>query len=70
MAFTDADLEEVPRPKDEKKRKDFYSGKKKRHTIKTQIANNKKGLIVHISKSVEGKNHGYALFKEQPQSIP
>jgi len=53
-----------------RKRKDFYSGKKKKHSIKTQTTNNKKGLILHISKSVEGKKHGYTLFKEQPPPIP
>jgi len=46
------------------KRKDFYLGKKKRHSVKTQTANNKRGLIFHISKSVEGKKHDYTLFKE------
>jgi hypothetical protein len=69
-AFTDAISLEIPRPKDKQKRKDYYSGKKKKHTIKTQITNNKKGLIVHISKSVEGKKHDYKLFKEQPPPIP
>jgi len=69
-AFTDATEQEIPRPKDKQKRKDYYSGKKKKHTIKTQITNNKKGLILHISKSVEGKKHDYTLFKEHPPPIP
>jgi len=34
--FADAAIEEIPMPKDKQKRKDFYSGKKKRHTVKTQ----------------------------------
>jgi len=34
--------------------------------MKTQTATNKKGLIVHISKSIEGKNTITPLFKEQP----
>jgi len=65
-AFVDTALYEVPGPEDKQKRKDFYYGKKKRHTVKTQTADNKNGLIVHISKSVDGKKHGYTLFKEQP----
>ena len=69
-AFVDATEQEIPRPKDKQKRKDFYSGKKKRHTIKTQIVNKKNGLIVPISKSVEGKKHDYTLFKEQSPPIP
>jgi len=27
-------------------------------------------VIVHISKSVEGKKHDYTLFKEQPPPVP
>jgi len=42
-AFVGAALEEIPIPKDKQKRKDFYSGKKKRHTIKTQTATTKRG---------------------------
>jgi len=69
-AFVDATLEEIPRPEDKQKRKDFYYGKKKRHAVKTQTTSSKKGLIVHISKSVEGKKHDYTLFKEQPPPVP
>jgi len=53
-----------------RKRKDFYSGKKKKHGIKPQTANNKNRPIFHISKSVEGKKHDYTLFKEQLPPIP
>jgi len=70
LAFTDTIIEEVLRPKDKQKRKDLYSVKKKKHSIKTQTSSNKKGPIFHISKSVEGKKHGYTLFKEQPPPIP
>jgi len=42
-AFTDAALEEIPRPEDKQKRKDFYSGKKKNHDIKTQTSSSKNG---------------------------
>jgi len=34
-----------------------YSGKKKSHTVKTQIVVDKKGNIIHISKSVPGNIH-------------
>jgi len=69
-AFVDATEQEIPKPKDKQKNKDYYSGKKKRHTIKTQIAINTDGLLIHNSKSVEGKKHDYILFKEQPPPIP
>jgi hypothetical protein len=45
-AFIDATEQEIPRPKNKKKRKTHYSGKKKRHTVKTQLTVNSKGLII------------------------
>jgi hypothetical protein len=46
-AFLDATEQEIPRPKAKRKRKTHYSGKKKKHTVKTQITVNQNGLIVH-----------------------
>ena len=40
-----------------------YSGKKKKHTVKTQITVNKDGLIVHKTRHAKGSTHDYALFK-------
>src|SRR5208283_1878004 len=47
-AFLDATEQEIPRPKNRRKRKTHYSGKKKRHTVKTQLTVNGDGLIVHL----------------------
>ena len=44
IAFIDATEQEIPRPKNSKKRKTHYSGKKRRHTVKTQLTVNEKGL--------------------------
>src|SRR3989338_2674758 len=41
-----------------------YSGKKKRHTVKTQIIVNKKGTIQHVSLSVSGNRHDKKLYDE------
>jgi len=46
-AFIDATEQEIPRPKNKRKRKTHYSGKKKKYTVKTQLTVNKRGLIVH-----------------------
>lgn len=46
-AFLDATEQEIPRPSAKHKRKTHYSGKKKRHTVKTQLTVNSKGLIIH-----------------------
>jgi IS5 family transposase len=47
-----------------------YSGKKKAHTIKTQIVVDKNGNIVHISKSVSGNIHDKKLFDKSKVKLP
>ena len=37
MAFTDCTEQQIQRPIDNNRRMTFYSGKKKRHTIKTHL---------------------------------
>jgi len=69
-AFLDATEQEIPRPKSKRKRKTHYSGKKKRHTVKTQIAVNKDGLIVHKTSHARGSRHDYALFKWRHPCLP
>ena len=53
-AFVDATEQEIPRPKNAKKRKTHYSGKKKRHTVKTQLTVNSDGLVVHRTNHARG----------------
>src|SRR3954464_4150812 len=43
MAFIDSIEQQIPRPIDNKRRKIFYSGKKKRHIVKTQVMVSKNG---------------------------
>jgi len=69
-AFLDATEQEIPRPKNKKRRKTHYSGKKKKHTVKTQLLTNKKGLIIHKTKHVAGRVHDYELWKRTHPSIP
>jgi len=70
-AFIDATEQEIPRPKNKRRRKNYYSGKKKKHTVKTQIMVNKKGLILHKTKHRKGKQHDYDVFKKNgPPPIP
>jgi hypothetical protein len=61
--FTDATEQEIPRPKNKTKRKTHYSGKKKRHTVKTQLTVNSDGLIVHKTAYAKGSTHDYSLYK-------
>jgi hypothetical protein len=69
-AFLDATEQEIPRPKNKKKRKTHYSGKKKRHTVKTQLTVNPNGLIVHKTMHVKGSMHDYALYKRSHPHLP
>jgi hypothetical protein len=58
----DATEQEINRPK--KGQKKYYSGKKKKHTIKNQIIINDKMKICSVTKSVEGKKHDKKLYDE------
>ena len=69
-AFLDATEQEIPRPKDRAKRRTHYSGKKKRHTVKTQITVNADGLILHKTPHARGSRHDYALFKWRHPRLP
>ena len=69
-AILDATEQEIQRPQDPERRKTHYSGKKKRHTVKTQLLVNVRGLILDRSASVAGRVHDYALFKEATPAVP
>ncbi len=69
-AFIDSTEQEIPRPKNATKRKTHYSGKKRRHTVKTQLTVNGKGLIVHKANHARGRRHDYQIFKRNHPSLP
>src|SRR5450759_2241947 len=69
-AFIDATEQEIPRPKNSLKRKTHYSGKKKRHTVKTQLTVNRDGLIVHRTNHARGRRNDYAIFKRNRPELP
>ena len=60
----DATEQPIERPK--KGQKAFYSGKKKRHTNKTEIRITSQKRIVHVSKTKPGAVHDFAVYKEEP----
>ncbi len=66
LAFIDCTEQQIPRPAvDKNKRKMYYSlGKKKRHTVKTQLMVNNRGLVIHKSGYKKGKRHDYDIYKE------
>ena len=57
------DATEIPNQRPLKKQRKYYSGKKKRHTIKFEIQTNIKGKIIDISKSYNGKTHDLKIRK-------
>ena len=69
-AFLDATEQEIPRPKAKRKRKTHYSGKRKKHTVKTQLTVNKQGLILHKTGHVRGSMHDYTLYKHSHPHLP
>ena len=69
-AFVDSTEQEIPRPKNKKKRKNYYSGKKKKHTVKNQYMVNNQGLILHKTRHEKGKKHDYGVYKHSPPVTP
>ena len=61
---TDATEQVRQRPPRHSQRR-WYSGKRKRHTVKTQVTVNRRGRILRVSRSVPGRVHDHALFKRE-----
>ncbi len=70
LAFTDCTEQQIPRPEDKRRRKAYYSGKKKRHTVKNQIVVNNQGYIVHKLGHKKGRRHDYDIYKKNHPVIP
>ncbi len=68
--FIDATEQEIPRPKNKGRRKSYYSGKKKRHTVKIQYMVNGNGLILHKTGHESGAKHDYSIYKEKHPITP
>jgi hypothetical protein len=61
ISFIDCTEQQIPRPIDNKRKKEYYSGKKKRHTVKTQMMVNNQGIIIHKLGHKKGRRHDYIL---------
>lgn len=61
----------IRRPQDAARQKKFYSGKKKRHTVKNLVITEKRTKkIKALSPTSEGKKHDKALVDEQAYPFP
>lgn len=56
--IVDGTEREIERPKDKTRQKDYYSGKKKEHTVKNQVLiNPRRKKILYVSKTITGRVH-------------
>lgn len=70
LSFIDSTEQQIPRPVDKNRRKTFYSGKKKKHGIKSQFMVNTHGLIIHKTDHKKGSRHDYDIYKENRPATP
>jgi hypothetical protein len=70
IAFIDCTEQQIPRSEDKDKRKMYYSGKKKRHTVKNQLMVNKYGYILHKANHKKGRRHDYDIYKKTHPCTP
>jgi hypothetical protein len=61
--FIDGTEQELPKPKDKGRRKDFYSGKRKRHTAKMQVVSTRNRLVLHLCRHVPGRVSDHLLLR-------
>lgn len=54
----------IPRPSDNDRQRRVYSGKKKRHTLKTQIITDQKGKILAVSSGHRGPKSDVKIWNE------
>jgi hypothetical protein len=61
--FIDGTEQELPKPKDKGRRKEYYSGKRKRHTAKMQVVSTKNKLVLHLCRHVAGRVSDQLLLR-------
>jgi len=71
MAFTDCTEQPIPKPEDRLRKRLYYSGKKKKHTVKNLYTVNQKGLIIYKTKHRQrGRRHDYRIYKKNHPELP
>ena len=71
LSFIDCTEQQIqPRPENRRRRKTYYSGKKKTHAVKTQLMVNNQGLIIHKTKHKKGHRHDYDIYKKNHPTTP
>ena len=70
LAFIDSTEQQIPRPKNKRRRTVYYSGKKKKHIVKTQLMVNNRGFIIHKLGHKKGRRHDYDIYKKNHPITP
>ena len=70
MYLIDSTEMEIPKPTDNKRRDTYYSGKKKRHAIKTQFLVNSIGTIIHKTAHKKWRRYDYDIYKKNHPLVP
>jgi len=70
LSFIDCTGQQIPRPINKERKKEYYSGKKKKHTVKTQLMVNNRGFIVHKVGHKKGRRHDYDIYKKNHPITP
>lgn len=60
----------INRPKDKAKQKTYYSGKKKSHTVKNNVITDRRGKVLYLSGTHEGKQHDKKIADEEGYRFP
>jgi hypothetical protein len=68
--FHDGTERPIPRPKDTDRQKEYYSGKKKQHTVKNIVVINTQSEIRFLTTTCEGKKHDKKATDEAGYSFP
>jgi hypothetical protein len=70
LYFQDGTERPIQRPKDPEAQRTFYSGKKKRHTVKNNVLVNEQAKIVLLTITCEGKKHDKKIADETAFTLP
>ncbi len=68
--FHDGTERPIPRPLDPEAQKTYYSGKKKRHTVKNLLVVNAQSQIMFLTPTCEGKKHDKKVADEAHYRFP
>ena len=69
-AFIDVTEQQIPRPNDKRRKRLYYSGKRKRHTVKQEVMVNTEGKILYKARCKAGHNHDYKIYKANHPVTP